>query len=811
MKLFRFIFRDRSLWYKFTLLSVAPVIFVILVIAFTIVSSLEKSLILKLSDRVMELTRLSALSVSNASVIYHKNMLDNFVDSLAKEKDIHFAAIVDESDGRILAHSDHDQDSRIFDNGLYSPLLNQTRLPSRFATSAEPGTVNLSSAPIIIEGRKYGEVKVGFSLSSVYQEIDVIQKKIVSIACISMVLGALLAVTIAKLFSRPIRAMVGQAKNIGQGHFEERVIYTSKDALGQLADSFNHMASDIKEREDRLEAEICERQRAEEFWRRYDFIVNASKDWNTLINRDYTYEAVNDAYCHSMNRNRDEIVGNSVADVWGEKVFVEIIKKKLDVCFSGEVVNYQAWFDLPLMDAQCFNITYYPYRNGENRVTHAVVVSHNITELKLTEQELRQRVQEMTSLNTLGRQVSASLSLDSVVNAALTGINPPTAPAVSMLFLLEKDQFILKGLQANKPELSQFMSQIRRLGESLCSRVCNENESLYFESFLTVHDTTSKAFREVGLRSFAALPLYSADKIIGVLELGCDTERDFGEQATFLETLAGEVAIALVNALLYEQVQRHASELERRVAERTAELETAAGKAQEADRLKSAFLAAMSHELRTPLNSIIGFTGILLQNLVGPLNDEQTKQLGMVRDSAQHLLSLINDVLDISKIEAGQIEIALETFDVRESISRVIKTATPMANKKGLDLTVRIAPDIGRVVSDRRRLEQILINLVTNAVKFTEKGKICVECGILDWRLECRVIDSGIGIKAEDMDKLFKAFQQVDTGLTRRYEGTGLGLSICKKLIEMLGGTIWVESQWGVGSTFTFALPLSRE
>ena len=160
---------------------------------------------------------------------------------------------------------------------------------------------------------------------------------------------------------------------------------------------------------------------------------------------------------------------------------------------------------------------------------------------------------------------------------------------------------------------------------------------------------------------------------------------------------------------------------------------------------------------------------------------------------------------------AGQIEIALETFDVRESISRVIKTATPMANKKGLDLTVRIAPDIGRVVSDRRRLEQILINLVTNAVKFTEKGKICVECGILDWRLECRVIDSGIGIKAEDMDKLFKAFQQVDTGLTRRYEGTGLGLSICKKLIEMLGGTIWVESQWGVGSTFTFALPLSRE
>jgi signal transduction histidine kinase len=264
-----------------------------------------------------------------------------------------------------------------------------------------------------------------------------------------------------------------------------------------------------------------------------------------------------------------------------------------------------------------------------------------------------------------------------------------------------------------------------------------------------------------------------------------------------------------VNALLYEQVQRHATELEQRVVERTAELETAMEKAQEADRLKSAFLAAMSHELRTPLNSIIGFTGILLQNLVGPLNDEQTKQLGMVRDSAQHLLSLINDVLDISKIEAGQLELALETFDVRESIDKVIKTTTPMAEKKDLDLTVRIAPDIGRIVSDRRRVEQILINLVTNAVKFTEKGHVCVECRQMDTELECSVLDSGIGIKAEDMGKLFKAFQQVDTGLTRRYEGTGLGLSICKKLVEMLGGTIRVDSQWGTGSTFTFTLPLN--
>lgn len=237
------------------------------------------------------------------------------------------------------------------------------------------------------------------------------------------------------------------------------------------------------------------------------------------------------------------------------------------------------------------------------------------------------------------------------------------------------------------------------------------------------------------------------------------------------------------------------------------ELEIAKERAESSDRLKSAFLATMSHELRTPLNSIIGFTGIILQGYVGPLNDEQTKQLNMVKNSANHLLSLINDVLDISKIEAGQLQVSLKPFKLPDLIEKTIQSSRPASDRKGLSLSASISPEVDMIFSDYRRVEQIMLNLLSNAIKFTEQGGIAVDCRKVDLTVQISVSDSGIGIKEEDMDKLFKAFQQVESGLTRRYDGTGLGLHICRKLADLLNGRIWVESKWGSGSTFYFTLP----
>jgi PAS domain S-box-containing protein len=259
-----------------------------------------------------------------------------------------------------------------------------------------------------------------------------------------------------------------------------------------------------------------------------------------------------------------------------------------------------------------------------------------------------------------------------------------------------------------------------------------------------------------------------------------------------------------------EELKHHREHLEELVIERTAELEKEKEHALSADRLKSAFLATMSHELRTPLNSIIGFTGILMKGGPGPLNEEQKKQLGMVQTSARHLLSLINDILDISKIEAGQLKMNLQPFNFPDVILKVVEINRPFAEKKNLRLSVSIDENINDIVSDNVRVQQILLNLVNNAIKFTEVGEISIKCSLINDYVKIEITDTGLGIESGKMEQLFKPFVQIDTGLTRKHEGTGLGLSICKKLTGMLDGKIEVESEYGRGSTFSVSLPIIK-
>ena len=244
-------------------------------------------------------------------------------------------------------------------------------------------------------------------------------------------------------------------------------------------------------------------------------------------------------------------------------------------------------------------------------------------------------------------------------------------------------------------------------------------------------------------------------------------------------------------------------QIEKALQEKNRELE-------DANRAKDRFLASMSHELRTPLNAIIGFTGTLLMRLPGPLTTDQEQQLRIVQSSSRHLLSLINDILDLARIESGRVELYFEPVSVNAVVGDVMDSLSSIANEKGLAMTASVPETDTMAITDHRALHQILINLANNAIKYTERGSVTVSVLADDRAVTFNVVDSGIGIKAEDQSRLFQAFEQLDPSSTRRIEGAGLGLYISYKLASLLGGCLNFESAFGKGSTFTLTLPRTR-
>lgn len=431
----------------------------------------------------------------------------------------------------------------------------------------------------------------------------------------------------------------------------------------------------------------------------------------------------------------------------------------------------------------------------------------DMTDEMILQKELKERINEINLLFEFSSVINRNALNQDLINKILKLIIKFFSSDAVCLFLYKDNKIIC--IDAQPDEISNIWKIDREhvIGECICGKAIETGESIFVENLENEKIATRDECREAGFKSIAAVPLKYVDKILGIILIAYFNQKDLIQYKTIFDTLGSNIAIAINNSTSHLKILNYSKELEKEVFERTQQLNDALEKAQYADRMKSAFLATMSHELRTPLNSIIGFTGVLLQELPGSLNEEQKKQLKMVKKSSEHLLELINDVLDISKIEAGELKLSYEKFFLIPFIQEIVISVSTLIQSKGLDFELEIDDEVSYINTDKRRLKQVIINLLSNAIKFTHKGKISFICQKQEEFIEFSIKDTGIGIKEEDKKLLFQPFSQINHGLNRSYEGTGLGLSICKSIVNLLGGDISIESEYDKGSTFKFKIP----
>jgi signal transduction histidine kinase len=435
----------------------------------------------------------------------------------------------------------------------------------------------------------------------------------------------------------------------------------------------------------------------------------------------------------------------------------------------------------------------------ENFAAQAVIAIENarlLGELRQRTDDLGRSVGELRALGEVSQAVNSTLDLQTVLSTIVAKAVQLSGTEAGAIYVFDEAlrEFHLRATYGMDEELIDALSH-RHIGldEPNVAEVMAKGEPIQVAD---LREGGSSEINEItlraGYRARLVAPLMRGEEIVGMLVVRRKTPGAFPQNTVDLvKTFAAQSVLAIQNARLFHEIEDKGHQLE------------------VASRHKSQFLANMSHELRTPLNAILGYTELILDSIYGEAPEKMRDVLERVQTNGKHLLGLINDVLDLSKIEAGQLTLSLSDYSLTNLVQGVYVAVEPLASRKNLALTTKIAPSLPAGHGDERRLAQVLLNLVGNAIKFTDKGEVAIEASLSNGSFRVAVRDSGPGIAPADQAKIFEEFQQVDNTSTREKGGTGLGLAISKRIVEMHGGRILVESQLGKGSTFTIKLPVN--
>jgi signal transduction histidine kinase len=430
----------------------------------------------------------------------------------------------------------------------------------------------------------------------------------------------------------------------------------------------------------------------------------------------------------------------------------------------------------------------------ETFADQAVIAIENVRlfqELQARTQDLSQSLEETSALSEVIRAVSSSLDLREVLDAVARRAVTLAGADGCGIFEYSPDRGTFAAVVSHGIS-RRFLDSIPvAMNQGTLGRATQTGEPMQVADVRAVPDYPFRdRFVEEGLRAVLTVPMMGGDVARGIV-LFRRTPGEFGERVvTLMRTLADQSKVAIANAHLFREIEEKGRLLE------------------VANQHKSEFLANMSHELRTPLNAIIGFSEVLLQRMFGELNPKQDEYLKDVLSSGRHLLSLINDILDLSKVEAGRMELELDRFDLPQALHDTLVLVRERAVRHGIELQLEADGRLGALVADERKIKQVMLNLLSNAVKFTpEGGRVEVRAVPTDGAVEISVTDTGIGIAPENQELIFEEFRQVGGDYAHKREGTGLGLTLARKLVELHGGRLWVKSQVGQGSTFTFSVP----